>query len=300
MQPNFDLSTLDIVGCGSTLGNLLRFCEGISADFRFDIDRVRDTVFLIRKENSRTALIRDVRGYGHSFADTHTVWEPEVNGSVSHQRIIRYTFGGLNFLVRTESDGYIREALNPDTQHDHAVTSNTLPEFHQILAKAHNKSEDDICALLEAIEVSNKSPSLEKSISVEMKGQQIPQKAIFDLKTRARGTYRPIDMNEVYRRLWVNQTPYFIFAQHVGGCFEPRNMQPISISNDVLQWEKDHGELLKNYQAILMGIIAASKSSLNGKLQVIRCGNGPLEIRERAAGDVDEVLPSNLRKKWWS
>jgi hypothetical protein len=300
MQPKFDLSAIDIVGCGSTLGNLLRFCEGINADFCFEIDRVKDTVFLTRKERSPTHLIHNVRGYGHSFVDTHTIWEAEVSGSVSHQRIIRYSFGGINFLVRTESDGYLSEAISRDAQLDCAVTSNILPEPQQQAVKTPNNDEDDTCALLKALEINDKSPSSEKSIRVEMKGQKIPQEAIFDLKTRSKGTSRPIDMNEVYRRLWVNQTPYFVFAEHISGCFEPLNVQPAPIADDVLRWANDHFMLLKNYQATLMEIIAASKNSPNGKLQVVRCRNGPLEIRERVAENVNDVLPSDLCRNWWN
>jgi hypothetical protein len=114
MHPDFDLSSLDIVGCGSTLGNLLRFCGGLDKDFRFNVDLVGDTVFLIRKESSPTALISNICGYGHTFPEAHTIWEPEVKGSASHQRIIQYDFGGLKFMVRSESDGYLKEEAELD------------------------------------------------------------------------------------------------------------------------------------------------------------------------------------------
>jgi len=76
-----------------------------------------------------------------------------------------------------------------------------------------------------------------------MRGQRIPQRAIFDLKTRAKETRRPIDMDEVYRRLWVNQTLYFMFAKHFRGSFEPRDIQPMS----------DHEALLKLQDAASPG-----------------------------------------------
>jgi hypothetical protein len=84
MHLDFDLSSLDIVGCGSTLSNLLRFCGGLDKDFRFNVDLVGDTIFLIRKESSLTALISDIRGYGHTFPEAYTIWELEVKGSASH------------------------------------------------------------------------------------------------------------------------------------------------------------------------------------------------------------------------
>lgn len=301
MHPDLDLSSFDVVGCGSTLGNLLRFCGGIDKDFRLDIDRVGDTVFFIRKESSPTALIPDVYGYGHSFPEAHTMWEPVVKGSASHQRIIQYDFGGLKFLVRSESDGYLKQAARLDAQPNDAETAHTskvLPESREKLAKAQEEGEADNYALLEALGVTRGPSSTVRPLHIEMRGRRIPQKAIFDLKTRAKETLRPIDMDEVYPRLWVNQTPYFIFAEHFRGSFEPQDIQPVIISDGILKWEKDREELLKHYQATVMKIIAVTRRSATGKLQAIRRGSGPLEIRERVAGDDANVLPQDLRNKW--
>jgi hypothetical protein len=224
-----------------------------------------------------------------------------VKGSASHQRIIQYDFGGLKFLVRFESDGYLKQAVNLDAQHNNAETANTskdLPGWKENLAKAQEKSEADSYNLLEALRVTGGPSSTVGPLHIEMRGRRIPQKAIFDLKTRAKETHRPIDMDEVYRRLWVNQTPYFIFAEHFRGSFELRNIQPVSISDGISKWEKDREALLKHYQAAVMEIITATRSSATGKLQVIRRGSGSLEIQERVAGDNTDVLPHDLCSKW--
>ncbi|KAF1364341.1 hypothetical protein EJ07DRAFT_162150 [Lizonia empirigonia] len=78
--------------------------------FRFNVELVGETVFFIRKENDPKEVIKDIRGFGHTFPEAYTMWEHSVKGSETHQRIIRYEFGGLDCLVRFESDGYIREA----------------------------------------------------------------------------------------------------------------------------------------------------------------------------------------------
>jgi len=301
LHPDANLSSFDIVGCGSTLGNLLRFCAGIERDFRFDIDRVRDTIFFISKERSPTVLIPDVCGYGHSFPEAHTIWEPDVKGSASHQRIIQYDFGGLKFLVRSESDGYLKQAVDLDAQNDDAETANTpndVPGSKENPEKVEEKSGTDNHTLFEALRVTEESSSTVEPLRIEIGGRRIPQKAIFDLKTRAQETRRPIDMDEVYRRLWVNQTSYFIFAEHFRGSFEPQNIQPLCISDGISKWEKDSEALLKRYQATVMEIITETRSSATGKLQVIRRGSGSLEIQERVAGDNTDVLPHDLRNKW--
>lgn len=114
LQPDFDLQSVDVVGCGSTIGNLLRFAGSKTKPFRFDVDVIGDTVFFVRRENSPTEVRKDVRGYGHTFPENYTSWEAETRGSISYQRIIQYEFGGLRFLARSETDGYIRD-LNSAT-----------------------------------------------------------------------------------------------------------------------------------------------------------------------------------------
>jgi len=297
MHPGFDLSSLDIFGCGSTLGNLLRFCGGLEKDFRFNIDLVGDTVFFIRKESSPAVLISNICGYGHTFPEAHTIWEPEVKGSASHQRIIQYDFGGLKFMVRSESDGYLKQEAELDTQPKDVTATNTS-QLKENLVETKGTIQADDSTLFEALTVTRKHPATDGPLHAEMRGRQIPQRAIFDLKTRAKETRRPIDMEEVYRRLWVNQTPYFMFAEHFRGFFEPQDVQPTSVADGMARWEDDHEALLKRYQAVVMEIVTATRSSATGKLQVIRKASGPLEIQERVEGDDADVLPHDLCSKW--
>ncbi|RMD40199.1 hypothetical protein DV735_g4934, partial [Chaetothyriales sp. CBS 134920] len=127
-EPGFPTRDIDIVTCASALGNLLRFVCGIEKDFRIILASVGTTVFLLRRENSPTTLIPDVRGYGHTFPEEYTTWESEVKNSVSHQRIIQYRFGGFNLLVRFEVDGYepredVTEALEPRVPDENKLIS---------------------------------------------------------------------------------------------------------------------------------------------------------------------------------
>ena len=96
----------------------------------------------------------------------------------------------------------------------------------------------------------------------------------------------------------MNQTPYFMFAEHFRGFFEPQDVQPTSVADGMARWEDDHEALLKRYQAVVMEIVTATRSSATGKLQVIRKASGPLEIQERVEGDDADVLPHDLCSKW--
>lgn len=107
-QPQFSLDDVDVFGCGSTLGNLLRFARKFKHSFKFEVDVVGKTVFFVRRENSPTEVLHDVKGYGHSFPEAYTTWDADVKNSESHQRLVQYSFGGLNMIVRSESDGYFK------------------------------------------------------------------------------------------------------------------------------------------------------------------------------------------------
>lgn len=91
MQLDHASGDIDVVACGNTIGNLLRFCRSLETKFSFDVEIVSSTVFFIRRENSPTELIPYVYGYGHTFADEYTTWDSCAAGSTSHQRIIQYT-----------------------------------------------------------------------------------------------------------------------------------------------------------------------------------------------------------------
>src|SRR5271156_5383910 len=48
LKPQFDGSTVDIVGCGGTFGTLLSFSRTEERTFRFGIEKVGKTLFMVR------------------------------------------------------------------------------------------------------------------------------------------------------------------------------------------------------------------------------------------------------------
>lgn len=71
MHPDFNTAAIDVVGCGNTIGNLIRFANSSKRTFRFYIEVVGNTIFLVRKENSLTEPIKGVRGYGYTFPEAY-------------------------------------------------------------------------------------------------------------------------------------------------------------------------------------------------------------------------------------
>lgn len=253
--------------------------------FRFDAEFIGDSVFFIRKENSPKEVIEGLYGYGHAFPNAYTNWEKDVRGSVSHQRIIQYSFGGLNFLVRSESDGYL-----PKSPHGESPASAKVGS-----TPAENESDTDISTLLSASSLVLTEPTFDDHIEVRHGGRKVPQDAIFDVKTRS--IRNLIDMpGEILPRLWVNQTPNFILGYHTRGHFEDVRVQ--DIRQDIRDWEKDNEHYLGYFNSLVHCIVNIARNTGPGYgLEVSRKEDGPIQVRRLLDTDW-HALPSDLRQKW--
>lgn len=284
MQPQLQFENIDVVACGSTMGNLLRFARSIEMSFRFDVEFIGNSAFFVRKENHTKETIEGLKGYGHTFPEAYTNWKADVKGSVSHQRIIRYTFDGLTYLIRTESDGWLPERLKSEelpSAKDDAGLKNT---------------DDDITSLIEAAEsvsVSQKTAANDDALEMQLGGRKIPQKAIFDLKTRSAS--RMIDMADILPRLWVSQTPNFIIGYHKFGLFE--DVQVRAVHEEIQTWQENNQDPLNRLSAVIYRIIEIAKSCEGQGIEVSRFGSGDLQIRKLHDGNW-HALPSDLSRKW--
>ncbi|RMZ67478.1 geranylgeranyl pyrophosphate synthetase [Pyrenophora seminiperda CCB06] len=282
-SPEFPTASVDIFACGSTLGNLLRFARGIDKAFRFNIELVGNTVFFIRKENGPKELIKDVRGFGHTFPEAYTTWDNDVKESETHQRIIQYTFGGLNCLVRFESDGYIKDV---STGNDKVPDGGTA-------------DEDDLLQALQNTAISHPFKKFSKTmdrISVNHGGSVVPQSSIFDLKTRSGKHNKDINMSDILPQLWLKQIPNFILAYHDGhGLFQDIRVQ--DIRNDVQTWQTENQDGIRRFATLLAKIVRVVKNEKRVLLEVYCPGSDRLEIRGQY-GDGMHALPMQLADRW--
>lgn len=285
LQPELDLSKINIFGCGNTIGSLLSFVKGEDRTFRFGIDLVGATLFLVRKTNTPGETIDDVRGYGHSFPDAYTAWEKDVQGSTSHQRVIKYKFAGLNCCVRSESDGYLPDLIDIESVY---IQEDPSPE----------KPKADISELLASNLGLNKPVANTNTLDLKSSGTLIPQHAIFDLKTRNIRVKEKsgVSADEFLHRLWVNQTPNFIMAFHSYGKFQPKDIHILDVREKLVVWEKQNATVLEKLGAVLHKLISFAKESGHGKCEVRRVGEGSLEIWSEVPGW--SALPNDLRKRF--
>ncbi|OCK75053.1 hypothetical protein K432DRAFT_309410 [Lepidopterella palustris CBS 459.81] len=281
-QPNYDTTEIDIFACGSTLGNLLRFVRNVYKAFRFNVEVIGNTVFFVRKENSPTELIKDVHGYGHSFPEKYTTWEPDVKGSKSNQRIVKYKFGGLDCMVRFESDGYHKDLVSRHATREPTSDMTQDPE--------------SLIDALTSTAVGNHVPVTEQPLEIKSGGCEIPQNAIFDLKTRSNRRRKEINMDEIYPRLWVAHIPNFIVAYHNGdGLFQ--DIRRENIRRELDNWEKENEIPLRSLVVLIHKIIAFAKATPDAKLEIYRVDPDRLEIRKQE-GEGSDALLAHLKAIW--
>lgn len=282
-NPQFPTSDIEVFACGSTLGHLLRFVRSIDKPFKFAVEVIGNTVFFVRKESSPKELIKDVRGFGHSFPEAYTSWDPEVAGSETHQRLIQYDLGGIKCVVRFEVDGYLQ---------DKAQVVLKAPSLN-----VHTPSHvDDLASALGAASISRPLSSSSETLNVRINGSEVPQNSIFDLKTRSGRKNREIDMGDLLPVLWLKQFQNFIVAYHDGaGLFKDVRVQ--DITEDLRAWQDENRPALKRFVTLLGKIIEIAKDDEKGRLEV-RCRSlDRLEIR-RQHGDGEETLPAALKEQW--
>jgi hypothetical protein len=271
MEPQFHLQSVDVVGCGSTMGNLLRFATSQSKPFRFDVDVVGETVLFVRRENSPTELIMGLQGYGHTFPEAYTTWDADVRNSCSHQRIVQYEFGGLKFLVRSESDGYVKD-----------------PRL-DLLKRRRDTKPQSLDDALGSVALGRSVVDAGQKLEVRFQGRKVSQGQIFDLKTRRSNAL--FDMEEILPRLWVNQTSKFVIAYHRFGVFD--NPEVEDVRRQVSDWESRNSGLLARFHAVIKRIVDVVRDSKDQQCEVSWDGEGLLLITKQI-GEGRKALPSDV------
>lgn len=282
----FDPTSINVFGCGSTLGNLLRFARNVETEkpFRFLAEVVGETVFFIRRENSPMEVIPGIYGYGHSFPEAYTTWDASARGSKTHQRIVRYELGDLNIAIRFEADGYIAEKSSDPKQ-------TALPQSQKL-------GEDSLVSALAKSTINVNAHSGSDSLEVIRGSGSVPQSAVFDLKTRTiKKKYLDTILSEQLPRLWIRQIPSFILAYHKRGLIKPEEVTVHDVQPDIAKWEKDNERDVRRLISLIKKITDLAKATPGQKLEIRYQEGVGLELRKQFTG-VTPVLPDELAARW--
>ena len=283
-HPDFPTASVEVFACSSTLGNLLRFVRKVDKPFRMLVEVIGDTVFFVRRENSPTELIPNVRGFGHTFPEMYTTWEADVKKSESHQRVVRYGFGGLNCLVRFEADGYHKDLVSKGAEPRGAPEPTETGNLDDILAAALGNST-----------IAAHPSEHDKPLAVIRGGQRISRSAIFDLKTRSFRKKDQDTLGEELPRLWTAQINNFILAYHVAGIFN--DIQIRNVRHEIDDWERDNADTLRRFAGLLRKIVAFARSRTDRKFEVRRRAVDVLELREQEGG-ASSTLSAAVEARW--
>ncbi|KAK4228086.1 hypothetical protein QBC38DRAFT_476132 [Podospora fimiseda] len=261
---------VQIVACSKVLNHLLSIARQWKKQgpIRILVERIGNTIYLGRRENQPNDSF-ELHGFGKSFSSAITAWEPGLEGSKTHQRIVGYKFAGFNMLVRSEVDGYIPVG------------------------------NDDV-------EISGSSSRVETvmpnglKVVVEPGKKQVGQSQLFDLKTRsipAAGKARD-PARDYVSKFWVGQTPTLILAYHTRGLFQPDTFFTRDMDKGVKTWERKRWTDVGRYAAMLQWIYKQVCGERE-RVEIVQTGEEGqdyvLEVREVMEG-VEGVLSEEVKR----
>ena len=257
-RPDFDFSAVHIMTDRRSIRQLYGFIEGNQKGFVFGIEVVGDTMIFTRDEpqSRETIPANKFFGYRQSFEEAYTKLHPVAQGSTSHHRLITYTLGGFQFLVRSGTDGYL---------------SSVAGDLPVPASNSHN-SED-------AFTKNIKNLSLNKGLSstfttlptdkllVKKGGFDIAQAAVFELSTH--GAAKPSITESKMADLYFAQTHCFVEASFRSSGpwhdlasqrarFNDINIQDVTQSTQ--RWENDHQEELRKLIDLLKQIASSARA----------------------------------------
>jgi hypothetical protein len=286
-HPSFDIASIDVVTDRNNIRKLLslvnpRWSGYKREDFTIHVEVTKNTAIFCRAETKTEEYIgpKEFRGYGHSFEKKYT--SCQVSGSTGHHRIISYRFGGLKFILRHETDGYVGVT---STQSSLQPAGNQAPEV------------DDLSSILDSLSLSPESsnpgkPSLASSkLVIRKEGQVIPLSSTLEVKTRV--AHRPLAFEDVVSQLWASQTPKLVRAYHTKGVFAVPKIEDVAVQ--VKAWQDQNQKDLR----ILAGLI--------GKIRdIVRESSGRAILKYGAKRDIlgfhklggKRMLPNDLYAKW--
>ena len=266
----FDFSSIDIITDRHAIRKLFRFMDGEHstaeqghrAAFKFIVEVLGNTeLFTLKGEATRDdgVKIRNLRyknrkgqGYRDAFDEYYTKIPAAARGSTSHHRILRYNFGGLNFLVRYSADAYLEDEVVSE----------------QVSDNIDEKRPRDLISRLKSTSLSAPPPSntnnFNKRVTVVKGGRVVPQPATLELVTRNSTT--PFYLINRMADLWVSQTQKFATCRYWVSWEDEipkaafNDIDLIDIKSRLEEWERANNRTLKKLATLLKQIIASARA----------------------------------------
>lgn len=286
-EPTFDITAIDVVTDRNNVRKLLGFVNSRWSgykreDFTIHVEVTKNTAILSREETKVVEYIgaNEFKGYGHSFEKKYTT--RQVSRSTGHHRIVKYNFGGLEFILRHETDGYVEVA---------SAQSNQQPNGNQAV------DVDDLSSVLGSLSLSTKSTEPEitrpegSKLTIRKEGRLIPLPSTLEIKTRV--AHRPLAFEDVVSQLWVSQTPKLVRAYHTKGVFVDPVVENVTVQ--IKAWETQNQKDLRKLAGLITKIREVTKE--NGGKAVLKYEASADKLVFYKQGD-KKMLPEDLYLKW--
>lgn len=286
-DPSFDIRPTHVVTDRNNVRKLLSFVNPQLDNngrprqtFTINIEMARDsdTAIFGRDETATQEYIgpHDFRGFGHEFEKAYTT--SSLSGSTGHHRVVSYHFGGLNLIVRHETDGYVDADSDAGT---------ALPTFG-----SQEESDGDVLSgILGSLSLSPGKTNTK--LTVREEGRVVPRESTLEIKTRA--SHRVLGISEAAPQLWVSQTPKLVRAYHIKGIFMDPQVEDVTVA--IRRWEEAHQADLRKLAALIRRLVDLAKEG-GGAITVRYDAQGDKLVVQKAAPGRKKMLPTDLYSKW--
>ncbi|KAF5863920.1 hypothetical protein ETB97_009027 [Aspergillus alliaceus] len=219
-KPTMNLNDIDLISDRRNLRLLLALVSGNKKPFRINIEVVASTVLFTTYANSKVNFVQNFEGYGREYEKAST-WTPRhVRGSITHNRVVRYTLGGVRIMLRFEVDA-------------------CMP------AKPCNMPESS----------SMKTPS---GLTVVKAGRLVGPSRIVEIKTGP--ARKALDVSKNLSQMWFSQTPILCMGQYTeDGAFLPARQMNAEREGKLRLWEKNNEDKIRRLIRVLQMIMELVK-----------------------------------------
>lgn len=278
-HPTFDLRTVDVISDRNNIRKLLQFARPVQSShtlesFTINAEVTQNTTIFCRTEAATSEVIgpNDFRGFGHEFERRYTT--AEISDSAGHHRILSFRFCGMSFVVRYETDGYVKT----DAVGHEGLEGDSLTNLLRGLSlNQRNNSYENIA---------------ESKLRIQRGGQVVSPSSIIEIKTRTRN--KLIDIDEIAPQLWASQTPKLVRAYHVRGQFFDPKVEDVAAK--IQDWEANNQPDLMKLGWLIKKIISVAKK-LGGKV-VIKYDVSTDELCIHQNTNASNLLPKDLYARW--
>ncbi|KAK8055601.1 hypothetical protein PG993_000828 [Apiospora rasikravindrae] len=266
-DPSFDVRSIDVVTDQNNLRKLLSFVDPDTVRYGLEPFTIHaelageSTVILSRVEARNYTIIGPTQfeGYGLEYKKAYTA--REIANSTGHYRVIKYSFEGLNYVVRYEADAYVGP--------------------QESMPQANSKSKDPTADIINNID--HLSLGSGSKLSVRKQGHIIPPDSILKIKPRIGHT-----------PLWITQIPKLVCAYHYNGEFKDTYVE--DVASKITAYERRHQPSLKRLGALMKKLTEQVKS-FGGSCQ-IRLWSVDADELVIEKMDGKPTLPPDLYSKW--